>query len=76
MYSNELSEIVANQRDTKNGHVIEPNHTKQNRNRRSLSKNEQFGIREWPRKKLWDRFSKSSIIPHAGSDKHMDKGQG
>jgi hypothetical protein len=33
MYRNELSEIVANQRDTKNGHVIEPNHTKQNRNR-------------------------------------------
>ena len=44
MYSNELSEIVANQRDTKNGHVIEPNHTKQNRNRRSLSKIEQFGM--------------------------------
>jgi hypothetical protein len=57
MYSNE---IVANQRGTKNGHVIQPNHTKQNRNRRSPSKNAQFGIREWPRKKIWWVFFPAS----------------
>jgi hypothetical protein len=46
MYSNELPEIVPNQRDTKNGHVIQPNHTKQNLSMRPETKTEQFEIRE------------------------------